>query len=277
MEFFRASLSFAWLDFKALKFYPSSGVLQVIQAFVNVGIWFFVSLFLQDFTKGQMDQYGGDFVAYVVVGVLFFQNAATFTTLPHQSLSAAFWDKRLEIYHARRYGLWAFILGRFIWMLFYYTLILLSILAMAIWNAGIKLSSEIFILPAMLYYLVFILSCFGIGLAGASNFFTLEVKQGSEPLTWLFNVLARIFSGVYYPTTILPAALQGVSWFIPHTYALDGIRRVMMNGSGFDDPATRQSFLILLLFSVFWLVVGSLLLTRAINRAEQTNGVGMIV
>jgi ABC-2 type transport system permease protein len=129
----------------------------------------------------------------------------------------------------------------------------------------------------MLYYLVFILSCFGIGLAGASNFFTLEVKQGSEPLTWLFNVLARIFSGVYYPTTILPAALQGVSWFIPHTYALDGIRRVMMNGSGFDDPATRQSFLILLLFSVFWLVVGSLLLTRAINRAEQTNGVGMIV
>ncbi|MRR29802.1 ABC transporter permease, partial [bacterium] len=201
----------------------------------------------------------------------------TFMTLPHQSLSTAFWDKRLEVYHARRYGLWALITGRFIWMLGYYTIILLLILALAIWAAGVKLSPDIQVLPAALFYLVFDLACFGIGLAGASNFFTLEVKQGSEPLTWLMNVLARIFSGVYYPVTILPAALQGLGWLLPHTFALDGIRRVMINGSGFDDPATRQSFLILLLFAVFWLVIGSLLLSRAINRAEQSNGVGMVV
>lgn len=277
MEFLRASLSFAWLDFKALKFYPSNGVLQVIQSFVNVGIWFFVSLFLQDFASAQLEAYGGDFVAYMVVGVLFFQNADTIMTLPQQSLSAAFWDKRLEIYHARRYGLWAFITGRFIWLLGYHTLILLMILAMAIWGAGVKLSSDIQVMPAVLFYLVFTLACFGIGLAGASNFFTLEVKQGAEPLTWLMNVLARIFSGVYYPIAILPAALHGVGWLIPHTYALDGIRRVMINGSGFNDPTTRLSFLILLLFAAFWLVVGSLMLSKAINRAEQSNGVGIAV
>jgi ABC-2 type transport system permease protein len=277
MEFLRASLSFAWLDFKALKFYPSNGVLQVIRSFVTVGIWFFVSLFLQDFATVQLDAYGGDFVAYMVVGVLFFQNADTIMTLPQQSLSAAFWDKRLEIYHSRRYGLWAFITGRFIWMLGYHTLILLLILALAIWAAGVQLSSAIHVLPAVLYYLVFVLTCFGIGLAGASNFFTLEVKQGAEPLTWLMNTLARIFSGIYYPITILPAALRGIGWFIPHTYALDGIRRVMINGTGFDDQATRQSFLILILFAIFWLVGGSLLLSRAINRAEQSNGVGIVI
>lgn len=277
MEFLRASLSFAWLDFKALKFYPSNGVLQVIQTFVNVGIWFFVSLFLQDFATVQLEAYGGDFVAYMVVGVLFFQNADAIMTLPQQSLSAAFWDKRLEIYHSRRYGLWAFITGRFIWLLGYHTLILLMILTLATWGAGVKLSSDIQVLPAVLFYLVFTLTCFGIGLAGASNFFVLEVKQGAEPLTWMMNVLARIFSGVYYPVAILPAALHGVSWFIPHTFALDGIRRVMINGSGFSDPATLQSFIILLLFAAFWLVGGSLLLSRAINRAEQSNGVGMVI
>jgi len=277
MEFLRASLSFAWLDFKALKFFPGSGVLQVIQSFVNVGIWFFVSLFLQGIATVHLDNYGGDFVAYMVVGVLFFQNAATFMTLPHQSLSTAFWDKRLEVYHSRRYGLWTYITGRFIWMLGYYTLILLLILALAIWAAGVKLSSNIHVLPAVLFYLTFDLTCFGIGLAGASNFFTLEVKQGSEPLTWLMNVMARIFSGVYYPVAILPAALQGVGWFLPHTYALDGIRRVMINGSGLKDPATLQSFLILLLFAILWLVGGSLLLSKAINRAEKSTGVGIVV
>ncbi len=176
MEFLRASLSFAWLDFKALKFYPSNGVLQVIQSFVNVGIWFFVSLFLEGVATVHLENYGGDFVAYMVIGVLFFQNAATFMTLPQQSLSTAFWDKRLEVYHARRYGLWAFITGRFIWMFCYQTLILLLILALAIWAAGVKLSSGIHVLPALLFYLVFVLTCFGLGLAGASNFFTLEVK-----------------------------------------------------------------------------------------------------
>jgi ABC-2 type transport system permease protein len=102
-------------------------------------------------------------------------------------------------------------------MFCYQTLILLLILALAIWAAGVKLSSDIPVLPAVLFYLVFVLPCFGIGLTGASNFFTLEVKQGAEPLTWLMNVLARIFSGVYYPITILPVALQGVGWLLPHT------------------------------------------------------------
>ena len=55
------------------------------------------------------------------------------------------------------------------------------------------------VLPALLFYLVFVLTCFGIGLIGASNFFTLEVKQGREPVTWAVERLARIFSGVYTP------------------------------------------------------------------------------
>lgn len=275
MEFLRASFSFAWLDFKALKFYPANGVLLVIQSFVNVGIWFFVSLFLRDFASAQLAAYGGDLMAYMVVGVLFFQNATVIMNLPQQSLSTAFWDKRLEVYHARRYGLWAFIIGRFMWMSVYQTLILLLVLATAVLAAKVKLSPHIQLLPAVLYYLVFVLTCFGIGLAGASNFFALEVKQGSEPLTWLMNVLARIFSGVYYPITILPPALHGVSWLVPHTYALDGIRRVMINGAGFDDAGAGRSFLILALFCALWLAGGSLCLAQAINRAERSNGVGI--
>ncbi len=97
--FWRAALSFAWLEFKALRYYPLSGFLQVIRSFVSVGIWFFVALFLQDYASVSLDEYGGDFVAYVVVGVLFFQNTSAMLSLPFQSLSTAFWDKRLEVDH----------------------------------------------------------------------------------------------------------------------------------------------------------------------------------
>lgn len=277
MEFLRSALSFAWLEVKALQFYPVNGVLQVVQSFVNVGIWFFVSLFLQEYAQDRLDAYGGDFVAYVVVGVLFFQNSSAILNLPHQSLSTAFWDKRLEVYHARRYGLWAFLVGRFLWAFVYQSLVLVLILAAALNFTGIRLSPDAPLLVAALFYVVFVFTCFGIGLVGAGNFFTLEVKQGREPVAWLADVLARIFSGVYYPVAILPAALHGVAWLLPHTHALEGIRRVMIGGAGFADPLVARSFGVLLLFCALSLAGGIFLLSRAIDRAEAGNGVGMVV
>lgn len=277
MAFLRASMSFAWLDFKALRFYPINGILQVIQSFVSVGIWFFVSLFLQDYVTVPLDEYGGDFVAYMVVGVLFFQNTSTVMTLPFQSLSAAFWDKRLEVYHSRHFGIWAFIAGRFLWLLAYNSVMLVVILAVALLVAGVTVHHSIPILPALAFYLAFVFTCFGIGLIGASNFVNLEVKQGREPVTWSVDVLARIFSGVYYPLSIIPHWLRWITWALPHTYALRGIRQVMINGAGFGDATTSRMLIILLAFCVASLASGVTMLNKAVWRAERTNGVGMVV
>jgi ABC-2 type transport system permease protein len=275
--FGRAALSFAWLEFKALRYYPINGVLQVIRSFVGVGIWFFVSLFLQDYASVSLDEYGGDFVAYVVVGVLFFQHTGVMLTLPFQSLSTAFWDKRLEVYHSRRFGLWAFVAGRFLWQFAYNTVLMLVALAVALLAADVRLTPEVPVGPAIGFYLVFVLTCFGLGLIGASNFFQLEVKRGREPVTWALDVLARIFSGIYYPLTVLPASIRWLTWSLPHTYALRGIRQVMIAGAGFGQADTLRMFLVLLGFSVVSLSVGVVLLTKAMRKAEQGNGVGIVV
>ena len=276
-SFARAALSFAWLEFRALRFYPVNGVLQVIQSFVSVGIWFFVSLFLQDYASASLVEYDGDFVAYMVVGVLFFQNTGTMMTLPFQSLSNAFWDKRLEVYHSRRSGIWAFIAGRFLWLLAYNTVLLAAILAFALLVTGVRLSHSVPLLPALAFYVAFVLTCFGLGLIGASNFFLLEVKRGREPITWTIDVLARIFSGVYYPLSILPVPVRGITWAIPHTYALRGIRQVMINGAGFGDADTALMFAALLAFCVASLAAGVWMMNRALGRAERGNGVGIVV
>jgi ABC-2 type transport system permease protein len=276
-RFWRAALSFAWLDLKALQYYPVNGALTVIRSFVGVGIWFFVSLFLQDFASASLDEYGGDFVAYLVVGVLFFQHTGAMLTLPFSSLSAAFWDKRLEVYHSRRHGIWAFIVGRFIYQFAYNTALMLITLAVAILAAGVRLSASIPVGAAIAFYLVFVGTCFGIGLIGASNFFRLEVKRGREPVTWLVDVLARIFSGIYTPLTVLPASIRWLTWSLPHTYALRGIRQVMIAGAGFGQPETLRLFAVLLAFCALSLAAGIVLLNRAMRAAEQGNGVGIVV
>jgi ABC-2 type transport system permease protein len=97
MSFIKSALSFARLEYRALRFYPSTFFLSVIQSFVTAGMWFFVSLFLKDYAAAALADYGGDYVSYMVIGVVFFQNSAAILTLPFQSLNTAFWKNTTPI------------------------------------------------------------------------------------------------------------------------------------------------------------------------------------
>jgi len=277
MNFIKSSLSFTKLEYKSLKFYPSSFILSVIKSFVTMSMWLFVSLFLKDYATEALSNYNGDFVSYMVIGVVFFQSASAILTLPFQSLSTAFWDKRLEIYNSANYGIWAFIVGRLIWTFAYNFIIQLSVLLFAVFVVGVKISANISVISAILFYLLFVMTSFGIGLIGASNFFNLEVKQGREPVTWMTDVLARIFSGVYYPITVIPSSVRFVSYFVPHTYALNGIRQIMMNGQSLFSNTMLPYVSIMMVFSIGTILLGIKLLNNALIKAENGNGIGMIV
>ena len=82
MNFIKSSLSFTKLEYKSLKFYPSSFILSVIKSFVTMSMWLFVSLFLKDYATEALSNYNGDFVSYMVIGVVFFQSASAILTLP---------------------------------------------------------------------------------------------------------------------------------------------------------------------------------------------------
>ena len=242
-----------------------------------MGIWLFVSLFLKDYATASLEGYNGDFVSYMVIGVVFFQSASEILVLPFQSLSTAFWEKRLEIYNSANYGIWAYLVGKFLWTFFYNTIIQFSVLLFAIYVVKIDVNSSISLSSAFVFYVLFLISCFGIGLIGASNFFNLEVKQGKEPITWLTDVLARIFSGVYYPITVIPSSVGFVSYLLPHTYALRGIRQIMLNGNTLLDPVVYTNTLIMLGFAVVLLLLGIRMLNKSLIKAQNENGVGMIV
>ena len=277
IAFLKSSLSFAKLEYRALRFYPSNLVLAVIQSFVSAGMWFFVSLFLKDYAVSSLADYGGDFVSYMVIGVVFFQNSAAILNLPFQSVNTAFWDKRLEVYNSSPFGIWAFISGRFIWTFFYQLIIQAGVLIAAVLFTGVKISTNIPVLPLLIFYFCFIFTNLGLGLLGASNFFNLEVKQGREPFTWLVDVLARIFSGIYYPLAVLPSGLVFISRLIPHTYAMEGLRLVLLSGQGVENPIIRNNMLVIFGFAGVSMLLGIVAFDRALEKANRGNGVGMVV
>ena len=98
-------------------------------------------------------------------------------------------------------------------------------------------------LSAIVVVLVSITSLLCWGILSAA--FTIVFKR-SDPINWLVGAVAYVFSGVFFPVTILPPALQIVSALLPFTYALRGLRGALMNGATLTDLAS--DILPLLLF-----------------------------
>jgi ABC-2 type transport system permease protein len=58
------------------------------------------------------------------------------------------------------------------------------------------------------------------------------LKKG-DPVAGIFNGISWLLGGVYYPIAILPSWLRVFSYFLPVTYALEGMRLALLKGASF--------------------------------------------
>ena len=271
--FLRSVLSFAWLEFRALRYYPSNLVLSVVQGVVQGSVWYFIARFLSGAADAKVAAYGGSYVAYVVVGVVFYQTGSAALNGPFEAINTAFWDKRLEGYHLAPRGVWAYVLGRTLWKWGYASVLQALVLGVIVSFGGIGLSLRVQPLAALLSYALFVAAVFGLGLCGASLFYLLEVKQGREPIGWVVSYAVQITSGVYVPVATLPLWLKDVGYLLPHTYALAALRGSLLPG----DTPIAGDLAILTGFAVVTLALGIPLFRHAIRTAEAEGGIGVVV
>jgi ABC-2 type transport system permease protein len=275
--FLRGVLSFIWLEYKALLFYPANFFMTIVQSSINLGIWLFISQFISGYADRYVSGYGGSYVAYTIIGVAFHETARTALSSPFSSISTAFWDKRLETYNLFPGGIWPYILGRFFWQVTYSLIVQMAVLALIVALVGVGLNSDANLLLAGAVYISFILSVFGLGLLGGGTFFLLEVKQGNEPVGWFVDYSVRLTSGLYYPISIIPAIIRPVSYMLPHTYAFRAIRLILLQGEGLENSTVRTDVSILAIYSLISLFVGYIFLKVGIRRAESESGLGIVV
>ena len=276
-EKIRAIFSFAWIEFRALKYYPSNLVLEIVKGYVTIFVWFFIAYFIQGFSSATFKEFGGNYVSYVVLGVIFFQSSQAFILAPFKGLSTAFWEKRLETYATPSNGvqtyiygemLWNFVLKTFTTLLFFFTFVFIVKVDMIFPSSYLNLT---------LVYILLTLFSFGAGMIGASNFFFLEVKQGREPFTWTLGVLTQLFSGLYYPISLFPKGMRWLSYILPQSYAFDAIRRISINGAVLSERHVTMDVLVLTIFAIGTIFLGRWLFKKSIVRAEKTTGFSSLV
>jgi len=273
--FFRASWASAWLQYKGLIYHPSNLWLLAVQQWTMVAVWYFVSIFLSPVADGAVHGGSGGYVAYVLVGVLSNQVAMSALLTPFQTVSQAFWDKRLETYRLARFGIWGNLVGRTAWTVVF-SAGMQALAAAALFAIGALPSPGAADWPMALLFLILLATAnAGIGFMGASLFFLLEVKNGQDPITWIYQYLVQIVSGLYIPVAVLPVWLRGVGTILPQTYAFEGLR-VALLGSG-STSAVGADLLGLAVGTGAVVAAGILLLRWALVRAEHTAGLGVVV
>jgi ABC-2 type transport system permease protein len=271
----RASWAAAWLEYKSLRLYPANLWLAAVQQLTTVGVWYFVSLFLSPVANGAVASNGGNYVAYVLIGVLLNQVAITALNAPFRTLSEAFWDKRLETYRLAVQGIWANLVGRLAWQVLFSTLLQGLVVVVLVATRALPITHEVNLTMVIAVWLLLVLANAGLGLMGASLFFLLEVKKGQDPITWVYGYLIQIVTGLYIPVAVLPAWLATLGRVLPQTYAFHVMRMATLVGT--PTPSLMPALIGLALGAVVTMGLGIAMMQWALRRAERTAGLGVVV
>ncbi len=271
---FRASWAAAWLEYKGLRLYPANLWLAAVQELTTVGVWYFVALFLSPVANGVVTRYGGNYVDYVLIGVLLNQVAVVALNAPFKTLSEAFWDKRLETYRLAVQGIWANLLGRLAWQVLFATVLQGLALAVLV-TSGLLMMHHVDLVSVLAAWLLLVLANAGLGLMGASLFFLLEVKKGQDPITWVYGYLIQIVTGLYIPVAVLPGWLAVLGRVLPQTYAFHVMRLAMLSGT--PVSSLIPALIGLAVGAVVTIGLGVGMMHWALRRAERTAGLGVVV
>ena len=275
--FLRACLTTAWLEYRNLRYYPSNLVLAAVQELTMVALWYFTARFLSAGANSAVHQYGGNYLAYVLVGVLVNQVGLAALGSPFTTISEAFWDKRLETYRLSVHGIWANVVGRLGWQVLFSTVMQGGALVVLLLLGALSIHLGPQLTLAVLASLLFVAANAGIGIAGASLFFLLEVKSGADPITWSYRYLVMLITGLYIPLSILPSWVRQPATILPPTEAFAVERAVLLTGAGLGSHLLVTSLLGLLIVTGAAVLWGYLMLRTALRRAEQRGGIGVVV
>ncbi|HHT9138938.1 MAG TPA: ABC transporter permease [Candidatus Wunengus sp. YC60] len=117
---------------------------------------------------------------------------------------------------------------------------------------------------AVIILLLTIISFNSLGIISAS--FVMVLKKG-DPISWMLTNVSGILGGVYYPVSVLPWWLQKLSYLLPVTYSMEGMRLSLLNG--YSLKLLLPHIIGLTLFSLIMTPLSIAVFGYAVRKAKQ--------
>lgn len=246
---------------------------------INATVFFLLSLMTRD-SGIDFYPYGDDYVTFVVLGMCVHYISWTNLGDTFKRVHRIYWGGTMDLYLLSPLSYFTPMTG-IMWrsVIDDYPRVILSLLFGGVFFGARYNWAHV---PTALLILAGILmATFGIGMISASFFYLFNFKQNTEPVRFLLqDVIIPLAAGYFYPLSVLPYALQIVASFLPHTYALDALRRLIVPGGEFSTPVLPLQHalplsplavdgLALALITAITLPLGWFLYVRGILKARQ--------
>lgn len=96
------------------------------------------------------------------------------------------------------------------------------------------------------------------------------LAKSGDPVLHVYTLAAQLFSGVYFSIEDLPGPLKLLSFLLPHTYVVQGLRRVLLPDGALLRGASSSSMIwTLLIFSVVAYPVAIWIWGRALEYGRE--------
>jgi ABC-type multidrug transport system ATPase subunit/ABC-type multidrug transport system permease subunit len=242
--------------------YRFSFFLQFLNIFFSVGLFYFIARLLGSAASPYLEAYGGDYFAFVLVGIAFAGYFGVGLSSFSSSLRQAQTTGTLEAMLTTPTALSTIILSSSLWSYLLTTLRVLVYLLIGGVFLNVNLGGGNYF-GALIVLILTIISFSSLGIIAAS--FIMVLKRG-DPVTWLFNATSSFLGGIYYPVSILPGWLQFFSYLLPVTYALRAMRLALLQGA--TTATILSDVLILAVFSLLLMPASLLAFRFAVRRAR---------
>jgi ABC-2 type transport system permease protein len=205
------------------------------------------------------------FILYLAIGTLTWSYMASLFMAIAESVQWERWEGTIEYTLMAPITRFTYVLGSCLFAVIYGLGRTLFVLVALLFTFHLN-ANPAGIMPAVLIIAVGSLSFVGIGIMAAS--LPLLFTEKGAQMTYVIEAGLLLVSGVYYPLTVLPQAVQVIGHLSPATYILEGVRSMLLgNPSG---SALVSNLVPLAIIGVVTVPLGMWLFGRAEHFAKRT-------
>jgi ABC-2 type transport system permease protein len=254
-----ALMRVAWLSGTS---YRLATLLQFASVVISVVPLYFIATAVQDLAAGSIQMEGGRYFSFVVIGVASIYVLSSALGAIPSAIAGNIGSGVFESLLVTRTPLPMLLLGLSGYPL---ALSLLQAGALVVGGMFFGLRMSPLMIPAALVIVALMAFAYaGIGLVSAALIVTFRT---SGPLITVVMGLSGLLGGAYYSTAAVPGWLNGLTKFIPLTYALRPIRMLLLGDASLGDVVEDVS--ILTMIALVTMSIGTLCLTFALRRARR--------
>jgi ABC-2 type transport system permease protein len=262
------TLAFLKRDYRIEVSYRFSFLLRFFGIFFSVATFFFIAKLFGRSVSPYLTGYGGDYFAFVLIGIAFAGFLGTGLNSFAASISSAQAQGTLEAMLVTPTKLSTIVISSSLWnfLLTSFNVLIYLIFGTIVFGADLSHAN---LVAALLILLLTIIVFSALGIVSAS--FIIIFKRG-DPINRLFGSASSLMGGTYFPITVLPLWLQKFSYLFPLFYALRAMRYAVLQG--YSLAALLPDILALSGLALGLTPVGLLAFRYAVRQAKIDGSLG---